>query len=227
MKPKWVATPYAGKFKTVFQCIKNIGPVFFMILVLIIISCDKSDDLQIIGVEPPPVNESPTNESVIIYTDVEPDFISEELTDLYDLDLNNDQIIDFIIRADGADEGWVYLGITSNSNDANGIISVAPWYTYAIPLNSGQEIFNLRGYRNGEFYATWGFLYECVTVEQNCSPHWEDKGVDGYLGLRFIINGRTHYGWVQLNVTNVTQWAIIDYAFNATPDKPILAGQKK
>ena len=220
MKPKWVATQNAGKFNA----------VLLTGLLLLIISCDKSDDLETIGNESPinnespPDNEAPTNDkSVIIYTDVDPDFISEDPNGFYSLDLNNDQIIDFTVKSDGSG-GWEYLGITSNSNDANGILSVAPWYTYAIPLNSGQEIFALKGYKNGEFYATWGFLFEC-TIEQDCSPYWEDK-FDGYFGLRFIINGRTHYGWVQLNVTSVTQWILMDYAYNATPDKPILAGQR-
>jgi hypothetical protein len=237
MKSKRVATQNAGSIRILYRVVKNSVSIIYLSFALIIISCDKYDDLPIFGVEPPvpnespPVNQSPTNqppvneESIIVYTNLEPDFISENIGDFYNLDLNNDKIIDFTIRAE-SDEGWEFLIIGSGGNDANGIISVSPWYTYAIPLNSGQEIFNLRGYRNGESYSTWGILLDCLTFDNNCSTYWKDKA-NGYVGLKFIINGGRHYGWVQINVTSVTQWTIIDYAYNATPNKPILAGQRE
>ena len=119
-------------------------------------------------------------------------------------------------------EGYEYLGIASHSNAINGIISVAPWYEiYIVLLDINMEIFNLRGYRNGESYQTGGILGDCWAGDQSCSPTWKDK----YLGLRFIIKGQTHYGWARLDVLSLSHWVIKDYAYNATPNKPILAGQ--
>ena len=97
MKTKWVATLNALKFKVGSQCVKNSGTVLLMILVFLIISCDKSDDFETISNDPPPDNESPNIDSFIVYTDIDPDFKSENLNDSYNLDLNNDQIIDFTV----------------------------------------------------------------------------------------------------------------------------------
>lgn len=224
MKTKWVATLIALKFNGGSPFVKNSGIVLLMSLVLLIISCDKSDDLDPIGNESPPENESP-NDSFIVYTDIEPDFKSENLNDSYNLDLNNDQIIDFTISSDSY-ESWEWLGIASNPNAENGIISTTPWYSHPVPLNSGKEIFNLRGYSNGESFETWGIFTvgDCFDGEEGCIYDWKNK-VDMYLGLRFNLKGRIHYGWARLDVASVTQWVIKDYAYNATPNMPILAGQ--
>ena len=198
-----------------------------MSLLLCITSCDKSDDLETtFGTEPPIIDETPTEpNSVIVYSDVEPDFTSEKINDSVNLDLNNDQIVDFIVRS-GSQEDWESLGIASNPNSENGIISVAPWYIYSVPLDSGKEIFKLAGYRNGEYYETGSIfsIGECSGEEFDCLYEWTDK--EGmYLGLKFNKNGQTHYGWAQINIVSVTQWTIKDYAYNATANKSIKAGQ--
>ena len=54
--------------------------------------------------------------------------------------------------------------------------------------------------------------------------------VRGYLGLRFQVNGETHYGWARLSVTS--RWNILPlvkahltgYAYETEPDKTIAAG---
>ena len=74
MKTKWVATLIASTSKVLFQSGKNLGRVFLMSLVFLIISCDKSDDFETIGNDSPPDNESPNIDSFIVYTDIEPDF---------------------------------------------------------------------------------------------------------------------------------------------------------
>mgnify|MGYP003109825248 CR=1 FL=1 len=249
MKPNRVATLNAGQLKAVYQALKNSGTLLIMSMLLIFISCDKSDDLETIGNEPPntdqppidnepPVEEPPVDEepptddesptddaSVIVYTDIEPDFISGDLSDYYNLDMNNDQIIDFILISEGY-ENYEWLRINSSPNVENSIISYTPWYSHPISLNSGKEIFNLQGYTNGESYETWAIFADCYSGKEDCYFYWKEN-IDNYLGLRFFINGNTHYGWARVNVTSVTQWVIKDYAYNATPNKPILAGQKE
>ena len=219
MKPKRVTTLNVGKFKPVFQFVKNSGTVLLLSLLLVIISCDKSDDLDNVGNESPIQNESPTdNESIIVYTDIEPDFNSENPYYYYDLDLNNDQNVDFTVRSNGdAEWGAEWLEISSNPTNGHGIWSVAEWHT-AFPLNSGVEIFKTAYYRTTSYFK----IDECF----GCNYSWKDK-LDKYLGLRFIIDGKTHYGWVRLDITSFTQWVIKDYAYNATPNKPILAGQRE
>lgn len=246
METKRVATQNAGKIKAVFQFLKTASSVLIFSIIFSMISCDTSDDLDFIKERSPlhngtppysqppgdtgttPDNSAATDEqSHIVYTDLEPDFSSNNLNDSYKLDLNNDQIIDFILISQNSD-GWEWLGVSSANNTINGIISIAPWYTHPLPLYAGQEIFKLRGYSNGEFYDKWSIfsIGECFGGDKDCFYSWKNK-VDMYLGLKFIINGQTHYGWASLEVISPTKWKIKDYAYNATPDKPILAGQKK
>jgi len=50
-----------------------------------------------------------------------------------------------------------------------------------------------------------------------------------YLGLRFTIKGKTHYGWARLNVgvSRPLQFAVTltGYAYETIPNKPIIAGK--
>jgi hypothetical protein len=52
-----------------------------------------------------------------------------------------------------------------------------------------------------------------------------------YVGLRFILHGKTHYGWARLNVStgqNLKITAVLTgYAYETIPNKPIGAGQIK
>jgi hypothetical protein len=49
-----------------------------------------------------------------------------------------------------------------------------------------------------------------------------------YLGLRFMIKGKAHYGWARMSVeikgTNLTA-TLTGYAYETIPNKPIIAGQ--
>jgi len=52
-----------------------------------------------------------------------------------------------------------------------------------------------------------------------------------YLGIKFEINGETHYGWARLSVLvqlplTVTA-TLTGYAYETVPNKPIVAGQTK
>lgn len=51
-------------------------------------------------------------------------------------------------------------------------------------------------------------------------------GNDHYMGIKFQIGANTHYGWVRVNVlADVTSMTLKDWAYNATADEQILAGQ--
>lgn len=161
----------------------------------------------------------------IIYTDIEPDFTSFNVGDNYNLDLNNDGIDDFNLKSFyEADYYWFEI---KSSNSINAIIATNPWYSNPMPLESGYEVFEIVSYAYPSVsYNTWGFFTtgDCFGGEIGCYYDWKLNG-DKFLGLRFLINGQTHYGWARLNVVSQTQWVFKDYAYNATPNKPIIAGQ--
>ena len=53
-----------------------------------------------------------------------------------------------------------------------------------------------------------------------------NTGSDVYLGARFLIGANTHYGWVRINVpADASQATVKDFAYNATANGPINAGQ--
>ena len=48
---------------------------------------------------------------------------------------------------------------------------------------------------------------------------------DKFLGVKFTVGANTHYGWVRLDMSaNSASITIKDFAFQATPNTPILAG---
>lgn len=53
---------------------------------------------------------------------------------------------------------------------------------------------------------------------------WETLRRGAFLGLKFIINGETHYGWA--HVTVGSRSAVINgYAYETVPNQPILTGK--
>jgi hypothetical protein len=49
---------------------------------------------------------------------------------------------------------------------------------------------------------------------------------DKYLGLSFIVGPSSYYGWARLDVdSTASQFIIKDYAYNATPNAYIIAGE--
>jgi len=58
------------------------------------------------------------------------------------------------------------------------------------------------------------------------------NATDRYLGLKFKINGKSHYGWARLNVTVVKHQfeitaTLTGYAYETIPNKAIIAGKTK
>jgi hypothetical protein len=48
---------------------------------------------------------------------------------------------------------------------------------------------------------------------------------EGFFGVKFTIAGQTRYGWIRATVdTNYTQMTLHDFAYQSTPDVPIVAG---
>jgi hypothetical protein len=57
---------------------------------------------------------------------------------------------------------------------------------------------------------------------------WGDNPPNRFLGVKFLINGATHYGWVRLTVISAPRRpisaTITGYAYETIPNKHILAG---
>lgn len=53
------------------------------------------------------------------------------------------------------------------------------------------------------------------------------KVKQGYLGLKFVIKGKIHFGWARIQVAGEPNPTIVGYAYETIPNKPIITGQTK
>jgi hypothetical protein len=149
----------------------------------------------------------------------------------YPLDLNRDGVKEFSFSAYydvGRSSQRAYLRCEgSGSNRAWGS-------TYEAALRAGVRIgpagrFNLR-------HDTMARVFTFLGTRSGFYAPWANggKGVkDRYLGLKFAINGKIHYGWARLNVSvrardgvNITA-TLTGYAYETIPNKTIIAGRAK
>jgi len=168
----------------------------------------------------------------IVYHDVNPDF--DGSSDYY-LNLNPDDgmtpagvadaIDDFRIFSDAGTDPAPFVRILVERLGSNSLIASSALYTYPLALSSNYTISNSNTNWTNQQFQTLAFSYTSTSA---CFGNW-CTSTDKYLGLRFDINGNTHYGWAKLDVNvnagNIT-WSVKEYAFNMTPDEAIDAGQK-
>lgn len=68
--------------------------------------------------------------------------------------------------------------------------------------------------------------------QYSLNGQWGNKGPH-YLGVKFLINGQTHYGWIRMSVTRRNHHAqslngtITEFAYETTANKAITAGATK
>ena len=66
------------------------------------------------------------------------------------------------------------------------------------------------------------------TYIKNFTGNWGGNPTNRYLGVRFLIHGKTHYGWVRLTVTTAPRKpisaTITAYAYETVANKKIQAG---
>jgi len=116
-------------------------------------------------------------------------------------------------------------GVTPNDG-----VSVKGFSSYAVNLEPGARI--------GPDKSAY-FKYGFTRIEESTSfpsgrnfvGYWGGNPKDRYLGVRFLIDGEFHYGWIRLTVTTSTQLngpvmsaEITAYAYETLPNKPIFAG---
>jgi hypothetical protein len=152
---------------------------------------------------------------------------------VYSLDLNHDGIIDFLILESGY---ATFNGTAANNtllakealgNAVEGRIGKSRQH-FASALKQGAPIGPggpfISGGANGESMArTW-----VSDLGGGQSGQWLNV-TNRYLGLKFKVAGKTHYGWARLAVELTGNYKIkailTGYAFETVPDKSILAGQ--
>jgi len=152
------------------------------------------------------------------------------------IDLNHDGIVDFKVG-----RYWLVtsgLSLTHleasgrNGNRIAGFTSVTSVsdsvYQFTTAFRKGLEIGSSRRFNGGWMANRW------LPKGQRpyCNGLWNNVK-NRYLGLRFEIGGKVHYGWARLNEScdlgvpkgKGAQALLTGYAYETIPNKPIIAGK--
>jgi hypothetical protein len=149
----------------------------------------------------------------------------------FDLDLNHDGVKDFrfllaslnwstgFLRSLGAD--------VANSSQPNGVYySVSQNYACAPALRKGTKVGPKSPFTGA---GAWLFLKSYPGGRHLSACHWL-RVKQGYLGVRLMVRGLAHYGWVRLRYVEATtnqptRAKLTGYAYESIPNKPIVTGQ--
>jgi len=154
------------------------------------------------------------------------------------IDLNHDGIPDFhflhrYLATSRFFSSGFYGGGSNKSNHIMGRHTNCPFPGYcAFALTKGAKVGPGQGFQGDD-----GLFAEARGPSSFLNGYWGNggKGVkNGYAGLRFVINGKLHYGWARLTLTlgagyqaDSVRAVITGYAYETIPNKPIKAGQTK
>ncbi|MFG0275988.1 MAG: hypothetical protein ACF8QF_13130 [Phycisphaerales bacterium] len=149
----------------------------------------------------------------VIYVDI-PDRTVDRIPVQLDLDMNG--AMDFsVFRTDNV--ATSIFG--TNENNLTRRDSGSQFASYLVAGD---------GIGPGPGYDQLALLAQEICESGGCSwfGPFPQSGQTGFVGVEFLIDGATHYGWIRLHVARVSGVAtIFDYAYQATPDVGINAGQ--
>ncbi|HXR14833.1 MAG TPA: hypothetical protein VN777_01380 [Terriglobales bacterium] len=155
-----------------------------------------------------------------------------------ELDLNHDGINDFQFtdvysterRKDGirGPEGYHQSSMNvAPAQQSNRIVATKQFKSYyeAAALHKGKTVGPNSPFQPGNSALE---MWACAggTSGGGCGGAW--LGVkQAYLGLKFMIKGKTHYGWAHVRFAGEANPTIVGYAYETIPNKPILTGDMK
>jgi len=111
---------------------------------------------------------------------------------------------------------------------SNAIAATAHGFAAALP--PGKQMGPHRQVIEQAEMAVVGYDYKYHTT--GWSGAWANGGrglKNGYLGLKFTLNGKVHYGWARVSLTvkgnRFDTATLTGYAFETIPNKPIIVGK--
>jgi hypothetical protein len=152
---------------------------------------------------------------------------------IYSLDLNHDGTVDFLIQE------WTSVFSTLGRNAllvqeglgnavAGSIVKHGSQsFHFASALKVGAQIGSRERFIDGGYHGEGMASVFRSDSGGGTSGRWVDRN-NRYLGLRFKVDGKTHYGWARMSV-NVQGFDITGtltgYAYETVPNKEIIAGK--
>ncbi|MFH1051931.1 MAG: T9SS type A sorting domain-containing protein [bacterium] len=173
--------------------------------------------------------------SEIIYTDLIPDKILSPAAGSgqnYQIDMNVDNAGEFYIQVNNMSEGYESVKIAgiirgnqiAGDGDTNDVMNFFP---LCLALNEviGENTSYL-------WFNNWDEQWDHELSVAICGfginepGHWAGGLKDKYLGVRFIIQGNYHYGWLSIEIPAIPNTVTIKgFAYESTPNLPIKAGE--
>jgi hypothetical protein len=150
----------------------------------------------------------------------------------YNVDLNHDKITDFtIVNHVSACTDFCFFQLrqyAAGGNSAAGY-AIGSGQFLASDLKPGARIGPRSPFKKGTAALVVARSNVNTSNQTIVYGPWANVK-DRYLGLKFQIEGETHYGWARLNVkvskTKITA-TLTGYAYETIPNKPIIAGKRK
>jgi hypothetical protein len=170
---------------------------------------------------------APSAEAKIVYTPANAYIVPNSRLNL---DLSHDRKTDFLLSNTFStyDSHHARRG-NLKIQPQNSINAVWGTGTYASALRAGVQLGPNKRFQQGH-HGMAKFFGFCTS---NCSFRSGGPWLDvtrQYLGLKFSIENKIHYGWARLNVTvnHAGVFAVLTgYAYETVPNKPIVTGQTK
>jgi hypothetical protein len=155
------------------------------------------------------------------------------------LDLNHDGVNDFGFRLQSfrSDSGRYfnyYLAVgaaaTFSQDSENQIYSVRSQgiFQCAVALPAGKTAGPKSPIHAGQAEMFWRFRGPSSSPFSACP--WRGVSKPAYLGLKFSIKGKVHYGWARLGYISdrhPVKALLTGYAYETVPNKPIITGRTK
>jgi hypothetical protein len=142
----------------------------------------------------------------------------------FNLDLNHDRVTDFTLSNQFQHSSQFQSG-TLLLNDGAGPNGGIYHYSFAIPLSRGNPIGSQQKFLSGK-NLRMARTSKSSEFTYSGGPFFDVKRK--FLGLRFAIKGKVHYGWARVTVTSSGSGMtikLLDYAYSTIPGQTIRAGQ--
>jgi hypothetical protein len=180
------------------------------------------------------------SEAKVVYTETHQ--VTRAHVPLY-IDLNHDGIRDFVLRttyyagSSYFEVGLDPFGYRNNAVAGRRFSRSGYFLSVASALPAGARIGPKRKFPvRFPFMAEELFSGVRTNQDSDVGP-WVGKGKgvsNRYLGLKFVIHGKVHYGWARLSVTlghhlqyNDVIGTLTGYAYETIPNKAIITGKTK
>jgi hypothetical protein len=154
------------------------------------------------------------------------------------LDVNHDGIGDFVLALGGdanTSYAWQYAFVYAprSNNTDEVIVTKKGGFAPAVALRAGSRIGPGRLFGGPGILAEHRSHFMRGSTSTQWSAQWANGGKglkDRYLGLKFMINGKVHFGWARVTVTTSGKdftATLTGYAYETIANKSIIAGKTK